>query len=333
MNKFVVEVSEGQKLTAGTKAKEDIVSFLMEDDFKKISVAVPKNKLKRVVFGKFYWKEALKNVNDGDTVVYQYPAYSRILGDYFISVINKKKKIKKIIVIHDLDSIRIYQNSPKDIQRELKFFEQFDSIICHNQSMANWLIDNGCTISIVVLEIFDYLEELPIKECENFKTIIFAGNLEKSKFLEKIQSHTNFNLYGINPQVSYPSNFSYKGSFKPEDLGKYLTGGFGLVWDGESIDSCTGVLGEYMRFNNPHKTSLYLTMGYPVIIWKEAALASFIEENHLGFAIENLSEIDGMIAGISYEEYNYIRENVIAMAKKLRQGFFIKKAVNEAIRK
>lgn len=331
MNKFVVEVSEGQKLTAGTKAKEDIVSFLVEDGFKKLSVAVPKSKWKRLLFGMTDWKNALKNVNSEDVVVYQYPAYSRILGDFFIKSINRKKNVNKIIVIHDLNSIREYQKKPKDISRELNFFGKFDTIVCHNEIMAKWLVGNGCTVRIVVLEIFDYLEKEPIHESEDYKSIIFAGNLEKSNFLQSIKSNIKFNLYGINPQEFYPTNFNYLGAFKSEELGKRLEGGFGLVWDGDSVESCTGTYGEYMKFNNPHKTSLYLAMGYPVIIWKEAALARFIEKNNLGYTIESLSEIDEIIERISKEEYNAIRINVINMAKKLREGFFIKTAIEDAI--
>lgn len=331
MNKFVIEVSEGQQLTAGTKAKEDIVNILMQDGYKKISVAVPENKVKRGILGSVYWGKALKKVNDGDIIIYQYPAYSRILSDYFIKAINRKKNIRKIVVIHDLDSIRLYGDRPKDIERELMFFEEFDAIICHNQAMSKWLVDSGCTTQIVVLGIFDYLEQLPINESKDYKTIIFAGNLEKSKFLEKIQIQTKFNLYGINPKESYPSNFNYKGAFRPDELGKHLEGGFGLVWDGDSIESCTGIYGEYMKFNNPHKTSLYIAMGYPVIIWKEAALATFIEKEQLGFTISSLSEIDEIIKNITFEEYKAIKVNTIKMAKKLRSGFFIKKAIEEAI--
>lgn len=42
MKKYVVEVCEGQKLTAGSKAKEDVIKFLNEDEFETISISVPK---------------------------------------------------------------------------------------------------------------------------------------------------------------------------------------------------------------------------------------------------------------------------------------------------
>ena len=58
-----------------------------------------------------------------------------------------------------------------------------------------------------------------------------------------------------------------------------MEGSFGLVWDGISVETCAGVYGEYLKVNNPHKTSLYLASGIPVIIWKEAAWLSLLNAN------------------------------------------------------
>lgn len=289
-----------------------------------------KNKIKRLLFGKSSWSKVLNNVREEDLVVYQYPAYSRILGDYFINEASKKK-LFKIIVIHDLDSLRIYKDSPKDIEREINFLNNFDVIICHNKSMENWLLKNGCTSSTEILGIFDYFEHLALNTSENWRDVIFAGNLGKSKFLEKLDMQTQFNIYGIEPSEKYPINIDYKGAYKPEELGAFLSGGFGLVWDGESIDTCTGMTGEYMKFNNPHKTSLYLAMGIPVIILKNAALADFVLSNNVGIVVESLSELDKKICEISKEEYKIIKNNAIEMAEKLRTGTFIKSAVTKAV--
>ena len=73
-------------------------------------------------------------------------------------------------------------------------------------------------------------------------------------------------------------NVKYCGQYKPEELPEKLEGGFGLVWDGDDLGACTGVFGEYMKYNNPHKTSLYLASGLPVIIWEKAAMAKYIEK-------------------------------------------------------
>ena len=83
-----------------------------------------------------------------------------------------------------------------------------------------------------------------------------------------------------------------------------------------------------MKFNNPHKASLYLSSGIPVIIWRQAALADFIEKTKLGLAIDSLNDLDEVLANISTIEYKNLIENTRNIASKLRDGSFIKKAIH-----
>ena len=76
-----------------------------------------------------------------------------------------------------------------------------------------------------------------------------------------------------------------------------------------STATCTGVYGEYLRINNPHKTSLYLASEIPVIIWKEAALAKFIVDNKCGIAVDSLEDIKQALQDLSEEEYNEMKNN------------------------
>lgn len=326
MSKYVIEVLDGQQLTAGSKAKLDIVKFLLDEKFEKITFQSPKKRISKLLFGRSYWKKTMKGVKNNSTIVFQYPAYSRIMGDYFIKE-SKKKNIYKIIVIHDLDSLRIYRDRPKDIKREINFCNEFDVVICHNEKMKKWLIDSGCTANLISLEIFDYYETNRINDMDSSKAIIFAGNLSKSDFISKLECETPINLYGINPKSNYPQNISYKGAYKTEELSEYMEGKYGLVWDGDSTDTCTGMTGEYMRYNNPHKTSLYLSLGIPVVIWKEAALSRFIKENELGLVLENLNNLDYELAKITDEQYDKYKKNSIEISKKIRSGWYIKNAI------
>ena len=65
-------------------------------------------------------------------------------------------------------------------------------------------------------------------------------------------------------RVELLENETYFGSFLPDELPAALEGGFGLVWDGDSAETCSGVFGEYLRYNNSHKASLYLASGFPL---------------------------------------------------------------------
>ena len=101
-------------------------------------------------------------------------------------------------------------------------------------------------------------------------------------------------------------------------------GDFGLVWDGESLDECSGIYGKYLLYNNPHKLSLYLSSGKPVIVWKQSALAPFVEENGLGVAVGSLAELENLDLRANYESY---KKNVMEMKKKLGSGYYLTQAI------
>lgn len=128
----------------------------------------------------------------------------------------------------------------------------------------------GINRPIVNLQLFDYDNSQPIVgQPKDFRTVAFAGNLKKSLFLTRFSPQHSVFLYGMNPD-KYAGNIKYCGQYSPEELPAYLTQDFGLVWDGPQVDTCADALGNYVRFNNPHKVSLYLSTGLPVIIWKQA---------------------------------------------------------------
>ncbi|MBT8943652.1 galactofuranosyltransferase, partial [Lactobacillus delbrueckii subsp. bulgaricus] len=84
-----------------------------------------------------------------------------------------------------------------------------------------------------------------------------------------------------------------------------LNSGFGLIWYGSSIETCDGAFGNYLRYNDPHKLSLYLASALPVIIWSQAAEASFIIDNNLGLTIDSLNDLPKVLNKVTKEEYEH----------------------------
>lgn len=136
------------------------------------------------------------------------------------------------------------------------------------------------------------------------------------------------NLHGID---SLP-HISYHGFIKSDELIASVQADFGLVWDGESLDGCTGSWGEYLKYNNPHKTSLYIRCGLPIIIWKGAALAQFIEQEQIGICITSLTELDSILSMLTEDEYRKMKQNVLHLSEKLSKGYYFKQAVNKALK-
>lgn len=139
------------------------------------------------------------------------------------------------------------------------------------------------------------------------------------------------NLYGVNPDKDYSKQLTYKGVKTPDELPRFLSGNFGLVWDGTSMNTNNGVYGEYTRYNNPHKVSLYLSSGLPVIVWKDAAISKFVVENNLGIAIDSLYELESRLEEQDIENYNNMVANAVEIGKKLRKGSFTMSAIEKSI--
>lgn len=354
MKYLVIEgkVSEIQKYNAFGKARGDVCRILGKKGFKDLRVQTKsgvqkqliKKPLQYIQYYKNYliWKKTFRNLTDEDLVLIQYPLINNCL--FFSRLLKKNsKKVNIITLIHDLDSIRFRVCKTKSVFNKIRVSHEDKTIgkysnyvISHNKSMTRELVSMGVDKKkIINLELFDYLEDLKVKSKVKYNTgIIIAGNLsiDKAKYISYLKDikKTKFNLYGVNYDDSCNGeNINYKGAFLPDELIKNLSGSYGLVWDGDSIDICSGMWGNYLRYNNPHKTSLYLAAGLPVIVWKDAALAEYIEKNNLGIAVTNLKEIDNKTKKITEQEYKEMCKNVDDISKKLKKGFFLENAINK----
>lgn len=315
---------------AGPKAKVDIERILKKEYEAKIYTNKVKGleekkikyKIKKLIFSKMHLRTS-------DITVIQIP------------FTNKKSILKlarnKIGIIHDIDGLRF--NKKSLLQEEVEALNLYKVLIVHNNTMKKILTENGVNTPMVTLEIFDYL----LKECKpiysqnenplNELTIIYPGNLEprKAKFLYSLEANKmNFKIaaYGPYYEKNNNSKIIYKGSFSPDELPYKLEGTLGLVWSGE-IDSSDEEINEkyYNKFNTPHKLSSFLAAGIPVIVWEKSAIAEIIDKYNVGYKINNIYEINN----IDLNDYEEKKENAKKISRKIREGYFTKKAFLEAM--
>lgn len=315
MKRIQYNIVERETRNASGKAKADVMQILENYGFQKLYK--PANSQFIRVIQQMIGMTFLKN----DTLlVVQYPANI----DFCYRYLSRFKKIQKIAIIHDLESLR----KEKTVEKEYNTLKMFDAIISHNPAMTTYLRSIGITSKIVDLNIFDYLLKPDVTPTGQYdkETVAFAGNLTKAKFLFELDriSEIQFNVYGqkihgIDELMDKP-NVSYKGSFDSDDLIRNLDGGWGLVWDGESLDSCTGITGEYMKYNCPHKVSMCIVSEKPVIIWKQAAMAPYILDRNLGIAVESLNELSAMLDKVDEKQYQNMLINVRKEKEKLVKG-------------
>lgn len=275
-------------------------------------------------------------MKSSDIVIVQWPLGLRL--SLFKGKLITSFSGKKVVLIHDIESLRYNPDDKGRIYDEIKVLNEFDVLIAHNESMKTWLLQNGIKKEVYILQLFDYLITGQIKKSHNFLwqdnrkyRISIAGNLDckKSEYLYKMSNGKNYDLfaYGINYQEN--SKIFYKGSFEPEELPTVIEGDFGLVWDGNSIESCEGDTGNYLKYNSPHKFSLYICAAMPVIVWSESAISKFVEENNIGFCVNSLHEIDDILPKITQEKYREYCENVWELSKRVRSGYYTKKVLSE----
>lgn len=343
MDKFQIAEISGCQAHAGTKATEDVITIAKRIGFAPLYVQM--NDLKSGVLHKlnrqfkFYvdWEKAYRRVTAGSIILLQHPFhYPQMTREKILLKMKNEKNVCFVSVVHDVEELRTLGKEEYH-KHEFEFMMKIaDVLIVHNNVMRDFFITKGFNKEkIVVLGIFDYLRnesnsKLPVFE----KSVTIAGNLDvkKSGYIAGLTKlDCKFHLYGPNYSLNNAVNVTYGGVLLPDQVPEVLTKGFGLIWDGDSVETCEGGFGEYLRYNNPHKLSLYLSSGLPVIIWKYAAEAKFVEENGVGYTVESLSEMPELLNRISEAEYKNVAENVRKLSKKLTDGEYMQRALKNAM--
>lgn len=275
----------------------------------------------------------------GSVLCVQYP--TKKYYDLIVAVA-KLKRCRVITIIHDL---RSHRKQKMAIDREMRSLNRNDLVIDHNAAMSAWLAEQGLTIGTVNLNIFDYLCDFSAAEpvaldAEAKFRLVYAGVLEKRKngFLYQLDeldtSNFSCNLYGVgfNPSdLPADSIIDYRGVFPADEIVERIEGEFGIVWDGTSLGECAGSFGEYLKINNPHKTSMYLRAGLPVVIWDQAAMARLVRERNVGIAVASLADVAGALAKLTAADYLQMRTNAREMSRQLGEGLFLSAAMGEAM--
>lgn len=265
--------------------------------------------------------------------LFQLPCPSNVLYTIFGAL--KKRNNKIIILIHDVSSLRF--NTA--YQREDDALKQADVIIVHSKDMELSLKSMGVNCKFVDMKFFDYLTDYNgfENDCKEIQ-VVYAGNLAKSPFLNELDNvddldKYSYHLYGVGAEhLNIASlNVKYMGAFESDHING-VKGTWGLVWDGDKTDTCSGNFGEYLKINAPFKFSLSLALGMPLIVWKESAMAKNVEALKLGICIEGLNDIYKTIRSLSEDDLSKIKNNVIEYSLRVRRGDMLKSALNEALK-
>ena len=341
--------------TAGAKAPSDILALCRKRNYQFVPIKYPNTNLPKPILRVWkyltsfqYWSHLLKTMQKGDVLIYQHPLYVSWMLAKFIDKFHAKG-IKLIVLIHDLETLRkgiegaIEVNENISNMVECKLLKQFDAVICHNKVMKQYLLSQGYEEQkLICLEMFDYLGDCEVKphppKSQN-PSVVIAGNLLKTKcgyiyhiHDESCNPNLTTHLFGLSFDESTSNKMlNYHGSFPSAELPGMLEGDFGLVWDGPSAETCAGNTGKYLKYNNPHKTALYLSSGFPVIVWSKAAVAEFVLKNEVGLTVNSLYELEEAIRSVPEKKYARMCQNAMMLSERLNSGYYFYQALDEGL--
>ncbi len=339
MTKYVICERSLHHAHAGSKARDDIRRLLEQEAWQPFEVHPGENKgyfdkLLCVGYTIADWKRLERVVQSGDVVLVQFPLimYNKVSLYALPSVRRMKaREVRFIMLVHDLESLRGYSFTDFDKQ----WVAEADMLISHNPRMSKVLREYGATAPIKEIGVFDYLlpTVTPIPP-EARHGIDIAGNLshEKAGYIYRLATQfpdADINLYGPKFDEKQGPSAWYRGMYAPDELPSKLQGRFGLIWDGDSTETCTGFYGKYLAVNNPHKLSLYLASDKPVIIWNKAALASFVTQHGVGFAVDSMREAVQVEHTIDKEEYLSMTKRAGELGAQLRGGYYTRRVIGE----
>ena len=331
---------------AGNKARNDVEEIVKQEGFSPLLLTVEDwykmSTIKAQQHKAQALSQAFSRLKSGDQLLIQFPMLHHSFFTTYLVKRLQARGVKVYFIIHDLEVLRYANLDTVPLKHKIRVHLQessllkvADGVIAHNPIMKSVLVEKGLPEhKLVSLEIFDYL--IPnYQEKDGLskdQPIIVAGNLaqEKAGYLYQLPARPAYNLYGVGFDESRAlENEAYFGSFLPDELPAALEGGFGLVWDGDSAETCSGVFGEYLRYNNSHKASLYLASGFPLVVWKQSGLSHFVLEKNCGVAVESLHDLKNTIENLSDADYQELVANAKNIGKKIRDGFYLTSALKK----
>ncbi|MHC3376349.1 hypothetical protein [Ligilactobacillus equi] len=342
---YLSEQSREDKRTAAGKPRKDAEVTLKNMGFEPIYLNdfLERNKLDRHIRKNIELVKIVRNLKKGDVFLIQHPLYRSPM--YFLKFalkILRKKEVRTVVLIHDLDILRKSKDTKtKELLKQkwidLATIREYSDIIVHNSRMKKYLEMKGIrNKKFYELQIFDYLTKDVISNSKCYSdsnVVVVAGNLDfaKAGYAYKLPDSLRCNLYGVNYEVersSNGSNVEYRGAIEAENVSA-LKGSYGLVWDGTSVNTCSGFYGMYLKYNSPFKLSMYLSAGLPVIVWDESAEKEFVEKNKVGISVSDLASLNSKLATITENEYSVMKNNAIEVSEKLKSGYYLKRVITE----
>ena len=333
---------------ASRQTINDVINFSSEIGFKPVLLGrrakIPLNPLIYYLKMTKYWAIA-------DIILATYPYICRPTHDnpfrLLESKLIEKRNKNKFSILYVIDlPIEQFLSGGKNVDKkaykiEERILKSFAVLLVFNGNMkkqiqANYGIDDK---KFVEFEILDYGIDSSttfLKQIRKPYRVVYASALNKNRcsWIRAIPNSDEvvYEFFGeggswINKLGR--KNVVYKNYCPPSDLSKILSRDydFGII----AYDS---QLTDYLEFTSTSKFSAYMVAGLPILVPSSYLyLISLIKKYKVGRSFDSFNEIPKIIDSLTESEYAQIRDNCNNLGEKIKNGYFIKKAVNTALSK
>lgn len=263
-------------------------------------------------------------LRQGDVVIFQTPTWNTTAFDEKVMEKLRSYQIKIVIFIHDVVPL-MFAGNYYLMDRTIAYYNQADVVLAPSQQMIDVLREHGLTVEKTLVQgMWDHPTQAPQLPASFKKEIHFPGNPDRFSFVKSWASPIQLNLY-TSQTAELPETVQAL-AYRPDEqlLLEMSAGGFGLVW---MDDHDKGYQGLYC----PYKLGAFLAAGIPVIIQRGIANQEIIEKNGLGMVVDSLEEAMNRIEAMTAVDYQALVEQVRRFSPIVRQGFFTRKLLTEAV--
>jgi len=271
----------------------------------------------------------MASVAYGDVVIYQTPTWNgREFDQNFISKV-KVLQAKLITFIHDIPPL-MFPSNYYLMPEYIAMYNQSDLVIVPSEQMRDKLLAEGLTVNkILIQHMWDHPYDLYLHQPQFARKLFFAGSVERFPHLSNWSYSTPLEIFSPVQETGPETNVTYRGWLsQPELLLELSKGGLGLVW---GVEEDPADEPEYYSLNISHKSATYLAAGIPVIVPSYLSNANLIRERGLGFVVDSLEEANRIVENLTEEEYQAILERVRKFSFLLKEGYFSKKVLLDAV--
>lgn len=356
MNITLIPYSISDHGLAESQTLGDIVKFSKELGFKPYYLYLPPSR-EYIARNVKDITKMLKNVFllklRGGNLLFPYPPgfwigitkLSRIRRYFLMKLIQtiSKRFNSFVIYVYDLPIDQSAYTGRRNISTvdyliEEKLFETADKILVFNKAMEDVIRGRYGLLKskFVHFEILDMgVDFVPPIEKSLGKTrdLVYVGNLSKNRIeglesaLYRVPPNVRLNFIGPNGEwLKGMPHINYLGILNTDKLYQTLSNSdFGILW-------YSLTLSHYFRLSSSSKFSSYMIAGLPVLVDKHAQWpAELVKKYKVGIVADNFEKLLYKASNIDEDKYLEIRKNALFLGEKIRKGYFIKRALKEAI--